>query len=89
VDVKPYLGFQPTWVLGESELGFDTFLGPGTSFLRYSFEVETFVNVDETIRRRLIEIVQYMKPAHTHFVRLVSPTQLDIVVDEPPDPVPP
>lgn len=89
VDVRPYLGVGPTWVLGESELGIDTYLGPGTSFLRFSFEVETFVNVDETTRRRLIEIVQYMKPAHTHFVRLIEPTHPETPVDEAPPPVPP
>jgi phage tail-like protein len=89
VDVRPYLGERPTWVLGESELGIDTFLGPGTSFLRFSFEVEAFINLDETTRRRLIEIVQYMKPAHTHFVRLIEPTLPETSVDEAPPPVPP
>ena len=89
VDVRPYLDFHPTWDLGLSELGVDTFLGPGTLFLRYSFEVEAFVNLNETTRRRLIEIVQYMKPAHTHFVKLIEPTNPETPVDEAPLPVPP
>lgn len=84
IDVRPYLAFGDEWVLGESELGVDTILGVGTLFLRYSFEVEAFSDLTEVKRRQLIEIVQYMKTSHTHFVRLIEPTNPDTPVNQPP-----
>lgn len=83
IDVQPYLNLSNTWLLGVSQLGLNAFLGPGTSFIRYSFQVEVFDDLTETERRRLIEIVEYMKPSHTHFIRLIEPSTLPIAVFAP------
>jgi phage tail-like protein len=72
VDIRPYLGLA-SWTLGVSELGVDTALGPGTSFLRYSFEAVTDEDLTELQRRRMIELIEYMKPAHTHLIRVIEP----------------
>lgn len=72
VTIQAYM-LDDIWILGESELGFDTNLGPGTSFLRYAFEAVSPVALTQTQRDRLRDIVNYMKPAHTHFMRIVEP----------------
>lgn len=81
--VRFFLGFEITinafnfdeaWVLGESELGFDTILGPSTLFELFSFEVIVNIVLTDEQRDRLNFIVEFMKPAHTHFVQLVEPT---------------
>jgi hypothetical protein len=63
-----------TLVLGESELGVDWILGPSDRFARYAFNVRVAVPLSEPQRRHLRAIVEYMKPAHTHFVDLIEPT---------------
>ncbi len=60
-------------ILGESELGVDWILAPSDRFALYAFnvEVERLLSTEE--RRQLRAIVEYLKPAHTHFVDLVEP----------------
>jgi phage tail-like protein len=65
-------------VLGESELGVDWILGPSSSYARYTFEVVVPRVLSAGERRRLHELVDYMKPAHTHF-RLVEPAPPPVV----------
>lgn len=60
-------------VLGESELGVDWELGPSDRFARYAFHVEVNVALSDTQRRQIRMIVDYLKPAHTHFVDLIEP----------------
>jgi len=60
-------------VLGESELGVDWILGPSDRFALYAFNVEVGRILADTERRQLRAIVEYLKPAHTHFVDLVEP----------------
>lgn len=69
--VTPFIG--TTLVLGESELGVDWELGPSDRFARYAFNVEVDVPLTVTERRQIRAIVDYLKPAHTHFVDLVEP----------------
>ncbi|MGE0325902.1 MAG: Ig-like domain-containing protein [Polyangiaceae bacterium] len=59
--------------LGESELGVDWILGPSDRFARYAFNVEVPRLLAMTERRQLRQLVEYLKPAHTHFVDLVEP----------------
>ena len=61
-------------VLGESMLGVDWILGPSSRFARYAFDVHVGVVLTETQRRQIRAIVHYVRPAHTHFIRLVEPT---------------
>lgn len=62
-----------TLVLGESELGVDWVLGPSERFARYAFNVEVERLLSPAERQRLRTLVDYLKPAHTHFVDLVEP----------------
>lgn len=77
VNVRPYAGPDDSWLLGLDELGVPgvggAVLGPGTRFLLYSFEVISPRALIEDERRVIDEIVEFMKPAHTHYVRLVEP----------------
>jgi phage tail-like protein len=72
VDIVAFL--SDGWILGESELGVDTDLAPGTSRERFSFDVISPVTLTDDQRERIRQIVEYMKPAHTHLVRIVEPT---------------
>ena len=60
-------------VLGESELGVDWILGPSSRFALYAFDVIVDVPLTDPERKQLRAIVEYLKPAHTHFVTLVEP----------------
>ncbi|WP_226993977.1 Ig-like domain-containing protein [Myxococcus hansupus] len=62
-----------TLVLGESELGVDWVLGPSERFARYAFNIEVERLLSQAERQRLRTLVEYLKPAHTHFVDLVEP----------------
>jgi hypothetical protein len=68
--------------LGVSELGIDTALAGGTSFQKFSFEAVSPITLTETQRRRVIELINYMKPAHTHFIRLIEPEEEEAPVVE-------
>ncbi len=67
------------WMLGVHELGNPdtTWLAPETSFQRFAFEVVVLlphsapVLLAET-RARLVELIHVMRPAHTHFRRLIE-----------------
>lgn len=63
-----------TLILGESELGIDWELGPSDRFARYAFNVDVDIPLSDSERRQLRAIVEYMKPAHTHFVDLLEPS---------------
>jgi phage tail-like protein len=65
-----------TLVLGESELGVDWLLGPSERFARYAFNVEVSRVLTDVERRQLRAIVNYIRPAHTHFVDLIEPTSV-------------
>lgn len=60
-------------VLGESLLGIDWVLGPSDRFAKYAFNVVVARILTPTERKHLRAIVEYLKPAHTHFVDLVEP----------------
>lgn len=61
-------------ILGESELGVDWILGPGTSYARYSFRVVSAVTLTADQRARILFLGNYMKPAHTHLIELLEPS---------------
>ena len=62
-----------TLALGEAQLGVDWILGPGLKWDLYAFDVTITITPTDEQRRQLIAIVQYMKPAWTHFVNLIEP----------------
>lgn len=80
--IEQYLasGFE----LGEAELGttgdLAWELGPGTIAATYSFDIRVEVFLTDEQRRQLRQIVDYMKPAWTHFVTLREP-EVPLVVD--------
>ncbi len=69
--IMPFTG--TTLILGESELGIDWELGPSNLFARYAFDVEVDEPLSDTERNQIRAIVDYLKPAHTHFVDLIEP----------------
>ena len=74
IDISAITPFNAdTLILGESELGIDWVLGPSDRFARYAFNVEVARILTDRERRQLRAIVEYLKPAHTHFVDLVEP----------------
>ena len=75
------------WLLGESELGQVSppaptteaggcVLGPGSVFNLYAFTLVVAEILTQDQRDRITEIVEYMKPAHTHFMGIVEPGTL-------------
>lgn len=77
IEITSYAG--EALILGESRLGEDWILGPSTAFAAYAFEVVVPRLLDADERQRLRQLVDYMKPAHTHFARLVEPTIPEVV----------
>lgn len=74
IEIEAITGLASTaLVLGESELGVDWELGPSERFARYAFDVKVGRVLTPTGRKHLRAIVNYMKPAHTHFVNLIEP----------------
>lgn len=71
LDITSYT--EEALVLGESELGVDWILGPSSLFALYAFDVVVGQILSETQRKQLRAIVEYLKPAHTHFVNLIEP----------------
>ncbi len=77
VDIITVLG--ECVILGESELGLDFSLCPSDSFSRFSFSVivDRVLTAEET--SRLTEIIEYMKPAHTHLISIIEPTSPEFI----------
>ena len=74
VDVTAIDAFHgTTLVLGESELGVDWELGPIDQFALYSFDISVNRTLTEEERRQTRQIVDFMRPAHTHFIDLIEP----------------
>ncbi len=66
-------------VLGESLLGEDWVLGPSGDFSPYAFELVVPRSLTAEERRRIRSIVDYMKPAHTHLVRITEPEIPEVI----------
>lgn len=66
-------------ILGESELGLDWTLCPSDSFSRFSFSIIVDRVLTQDERDKLTIIVEYMKPAHTHFLKIIEPTDPEFV----------
>lgn len=45
-------------------------LAPSDSYTRYSFDIETAAVVSSETERKIREIAEYMKPAHTHLINV-------------------
>jgi phage tail-like protein len=74
VDVTAVSAFHgTTLILGESELGVDWVLGPSGQFALYSFDLTVNRVLTETERRQIRRIVDFMRPAHTHFIDILEP----------------
>jgi len=74
IEIEAITGLAATaLVLGVSELGVDWELGPSERFARYAFDVKVGRALTTKERKHLRAIVNYLKPAHTHFVNLIEP----------------
>lgn len=74
IDIDIVAFTEEGWILGVSELDVDTILGPGTLRERYSFDAISPIALTDDQRAQIRQIIQYMKPAHTHLVRIIEPT---------------
>ncbi len=61
------------WELGVSELNITTILCPSNAFQRRSFSLMVDVNLTDKQRDQMRNIVDWMKPANTHFIRFIEP----------------
>ena len=68
-----------TLILGESALGVDWELGPDKRFDLYAFDVTVGRALSDTERRRIRFLVDYLKPAHTHFIDLIEPVPPEVI----------
>ncbi len=74
VDVEAITGMAESGlILGESLLGVDWVLGPSSRFARYAFDLRVNRVLTDRERKQLRVIVDYLKPAHTHFLQLLEP----------------
>ena len=62
-----------TMRLGISKLGVDWILGPGNSFALYAFNVVSPSSLTADQIQQIKFIANYMKPAHTHLVKVKVP----------------
>ncbi len=72
VEIVPFA--SDTLILGVSLLGVDWILGASSRFARYAFNVIVNEPISETQEHQLRAVVEYLKPAHTHFVDLITPS---------------
>lgn len=68
VIVVPWTLPADTWTVGSSLLGHNTYVGPSKSYVRYSFRLQHTEDLTDTDKSRIEEIVDFIRPAHTHFV---------------------
>lgn len=61
------------WILGDDELGYSTYLGQDSRKSLYSFDVIVDRELTYDEKKQLRQIVDYMKPAHTHHINTVEP----------------
>lgn len=72
-DAKVF-AFTAGWILDQSLLGFDTFLNPGPTSAAgfYTFDVEIFGVLSSEERQIVLQLIELMKPAHSHFANLIE-----------------
>jgi hypothetical protein len=68
VTVVPFDIPTTTWTLGVSLLNYNTYVGPSMSRVRYSFYVDHTESLTAEEMSRIREIVEFVRPAHTHFI---------------------
>lgn len=76
VEIQSYAG--EALLLGESLLGEDWILGASVAFSAFAFDVISPRALTAEERLRVRTIVDYMKPAHTHF-RVVEPVIPEVI----------
>lgn len=67
IEVQPVNIPTDTWTLGTSQLGYDTYLGPSQSAIRYTFDISSIDTLTTDDRDVVEELVELFRPAHTHF----------------------
>lgn len=73
VEIEVLNNSSEQWVLGDSELGEDTWLGPSEQYLLYSFRIIAPYALTAEQRERIVTIANYMKVAHEHLIELKEP----------------
>jgi hypothetical protein len=60
--------------LGEAEIGVNWILGPSDRAALYTFDVRAERVLTDVEQHQIRTIVNYLKPAHTHFAQLKMPS---------------
>ena len=74
IEIEIHSLYEDGWIIGEDELGETTYLGTNVQALIYSFEIESPIALTDDERDKISQIANYMKPAHTHLIRIIEPT---------------
>jgi len=75
LDIQAVVAYaDSTSVLDGPDSGIGLNLGSADRFPRYAFSIEVDVVLTDKQRRQIRALVEYLKPAHTHFLRLVEAT---------------
>ncbi len=61
------------WILGIDTLNQTAILCPSTAAGRRSFSIMVHRNLTDTERAQIRNVVNYLKPANTHFIRIIEP----------------
>jgi phage tail-like protein len=77
VTVVPFDIPADTWTLGVGQLNYNTFIGPSRSVVRYSFYLEHTEDLTAEEESHIREIVEFVRPAHTHFIGFSQAEALD------------
>lgn len=80
VEIEVFNNPDDAWILGESELGWDSYLGASEQYLLYSFRIIAPYALTDEQRYQMRAIARYMKVAHEHLVDIIEP-ELPQVVD--------
>ena len=59
--------------LGEAEIGVNWILGTSDRYALYSFNIRVDRELSETEMKQIRDIVELVKPGHTHFIELIVP----------------
>ena len=69
---------EDSWILGESELGIDTDLAPGSGANLYTFVVQVDQELTVEEERILTELIKQTKVAHEHLI-IVEPSDIEFI----------
>ncbi len=80
VEIEVLNNQADAWVLGDSYLGEDSYLGPSEQALLYSFRIIAPYVLTDDQHEKMVAIAKYMKVAHEHLIEIAEPEE-PLVID--------